>query len=65
MRNEESVLATRIRSVIHDAAAAFDGVWERATVVPLCRLLTLPEYRERSASQSARRSASLVVEKRF
>ena len=65
MRNEESVLATRIRSVVRDAAEVFDGVWERATVVPLCRLLTLPEHRERSVSQASRRSASLAVVKRF
>ena len=63
--NEESVLATRVRSVVRDAADVFDGVWARATPVPLCRLLTLPEHRERSVSQASRRSASLAVVKRF
>ena len=64
-RNEESVLATRVQSVVRDAAEVFDGVWARATAVPLCRLLMLPEHRERSVSQASRRSASLAVVKRF
>ena len=63
-KNEESIVVTRVRSVIYDATSVFRDVWAVSTEVPMHRLLTLPEY-QRSASQSARRSASLSVEKRF
>ena len=52
------------RSVIYDATSVFLAVWAVATEVPMARLLSLPEH-QRSVSQSARRSASVSIEKRL
>ena len=64
MKNLESVLVTRVRTVLEKAQREFADAWEEATEVPYERLLALPEHADcRSASASAmryRRSHSAV-----
>ena len=55
-KNLESVLVTRVRTVLETARRVFADAWEEATEVSYERLLVLPEHAERrSASASAKR----------
>ena len=58
-KNQESVLMARAKTVLEDALAVFDEVWDEAEEVSYDRLLSLPEHRSRSFSFHRRRSASV------